>query len=79
MKKELSEVSEKRTVRGNVKGLYGSCFGNLKRGYTEEYFQWLKDITVTRKEQLKEKQKLSERLEKPPEGCKVVKPTVRLF
>ena len=30
---------------------------------TEEYFQWLKDID-TRKEQLKEKQKLSERLEK---------------
>ena len=30
---------------------------------TEEYFQWLKDID-TRKEQLKEKQKLSERMEK---------------
>lgn len=64
LEKELEEVSEKRNpLEETLKDCKRILALETLKEDTEEYFQWLKDID-TRKEQLKEKQKLSERLEK---------------
>ena len=63
LEKELEEVSEKRNpLEETLKDCKRILALETLKEDTEEYFQWLKDID-TRKEQLKEKQKLSERLE----------------